>query len=137
MPYSLKIDEVLECAFIKWHGVFSWEEHRIYGRETADEASFQKCPKRFHDARRVVFDIPAPEVHRVARSVTSRNDTPGMPWSVILVSSELGLDVMRMFATMSDLSGMNLNVFRELKEAKAWLGLPADVGDPFKDMPSD
>ena len=42
-----------------------------------------------------------------------------------------------MFATLSDLSGMNLNVFRELEEAKAWLGLPADLGDPFEDMAAE
>ena len=42
--------------------------------------------------------------------------------------------MMRMLAAMRERPGLILNVFRELEGAKAWLGLPADLGDPFEDM---
>ncbi len=45
--------------------------------------------------------------------------------------------MMRMFTTMSDESGMNLKVFRDLEAAKVWLGLPEDLGDSFEDMAAE
>jgi hypothetical protein len=45
--------------------------------------------------------------------------------------------MMRMLASMRERPGLVLNVFRDLEEAKAWLGLPADLGDPFEDMARD
>ena len=46
----------------------------------------------------------------------------GQPWSV---SSSVPQNI------------GNGHVFRDLEEAKAWLGLPADLGDPFEDMAWD
>jgi hypothetical protein len=39
-----------------------------------------------------------------------------------------------MLASMRERPGLTLNVFRDLEEAKAWLELPTDLGDPFEDM---
>ncbi len=55
----------------------------------------------------------------------------------ILTSSDLGFGMMRMLVLMRERPELVLNVFRDLEEAKAWLGLPAELGDPFEDMAWD
>ncbi len=82
-------------------------------------------------------DVPTSEVQNVAMAASPKVD-PGIVRKVaILASSDVGFGTMRMLASMRERPGLVLNVFRDLEEAKAWLGLPADLGDPFEDMAWD
>ena len=137
MPYILKSDDVLGCIFIRWSGTFSSEEGAAYYREIAGYEGYQKGSHLFHDGRLVNADVPSPEIHKVARG-GPQNADPNIARKVaILAPSDLGFGMMRMLALMREQPGLTLNVFRDLEEAKAWLGLPADIGDPFEDMVLD
>ena len=137
MPFSLKIDENLDCAFVKWSGGFSHDDSRIFHRETADNARYRQCSKRLHDVRHVNFDVPTSEVDSAARTWAPEGAQQIECKSAILASSSLSFGVMRMFSAMYERPGMTLNVIRDLEEAKEWLGIPADIGDPFEEMTSD
>ena len=94
MPYQLRIDEAHGCAFIRWQAIFMRQEYLDYVRETAKHPGFQECTKRYHDLRQVVFDVPSPEVHRVARDHGTREDDSAVTKAAILVGSNLGYGVM-------------------------------------------
>ena len=134
MPYVLMGDEALGCIFIKWHGTFSYEEVSAYFREVAELVGFQKGSHLFHDARLMDVNVPASEIHNVAKTATPKLD-PNIVYKIaILTSSDVNFGMLRMFATIRERPGLVLNVFRDLEKAKVWLGLPADLGDPFEDM---
>ena len=137
MPYILKSDDALGCIFIRWSGTFSYEEGAAHYREIAGYESFQQGSHLFHDIRLVDVNVPAVEVRKVATAASPKVDPNIVRKVAILTSSRLGFGMMRMLASMRERPGLALNVFRDLEEANAWLGLPADFGDPFEDMAWD
>ncbi len=82
-------------------------------------------------------DVPTSEVRKVATTPSPKVDPDVVRKVAILASSDFGFGMMRMLALMRERPGLVLDVFRDLEEAKAWLGLPADLGDPFEDMAWD
>ena len=137
MPYILKSDDALGCIFIRWSGTFSSEEGAAHYREIAGYESFQKGAHLFHDTRLVDVDVPTSEIRKVATAPSPKVDPDVARKVAILASSDFGFGMMRMLALMRERPGLVLDVFRDLEEAKAWLGLPADLGDPFEDMAWD
>ncbi len=137
MPYILKSDDALGCIFIKWHGTFSYEEGSAYYREIAKLEGFQQGSHLFHDVRLVDVDVPTSEVRSVATAASPKVKANIVRKVAILTSSDFSFGMMRMLALMRERPELVLNVFRDIEEAKAWLGLPADLGDPFEDMTWD
>jgi hypothetical protein len=137
MPYILKSDDALGCIFIRWRGTFSSEEGAAHYREIAGYESFQKGAHLFHDTRLVDVDVPTIEIHKVATAASPKVDPDVVRKVAILTSSDFGFGMMRMLALMRERPELILDVFRDLEEAKAWLGLPAGLGDPFEDMAWD
>ena len=137
MPYILKSEDALGCIFIRWRGTFSYEEGAAHYREVAEFESFQQGSHLFHDVRLVNVDVPASEIQSVAKAASPKVTANTVRKVAILTSSDLGFGMMRMLALMRERPELVLNVFRDLEEAKAWLGLPAELGDPFEDMAWD
>jgi hypothetical protein len=137
MPYIIKSDDALGCIFIRWSGIFSSEEGAAHYREVAGYESFQKGAHLFHDTRLVNVDVSTSEVQKVATAPSPIVDLGVVRKVAILASSDFGFGMMRMLALMRARPGLVLDVFRDLEEAKAWLGLPADLGDPFEGMAWD
>ncbi len=137
MPYVLKSDNDLGCIFIRWRGTFSREEGAAHYREIAGLVSFQQGSHLFHDVRLVDVNVPASEIREVARAKSPNVDSDNDRKVAVLAPSDLGFGMMRMLASVREHPGLTLNVFRDLEQAKAWLGLPADLGDPFEGMVGD
>jgi len=137
MPYILKSDDALGCIFIRWRGTFSSREGAAHYRELADYKSFQQGSNLFHDVRLANTDVASSEIREVATARSQNLDPDIMRKVAILAPSDLSFGMMRMLAAMRERPGLVLDVFRDLEEAKAWLGLPADIGDPFEDMAWD
>lgn len=134
MPYALQIDEDHRCAFIKWSGVFSGAEIQAFRSETARNAIFRRCSRRFDDLRNVELNVPESEVRRIANIETPPDARQIAYIGAILVASDVNFDIMRMFVTLYKSPLRVLNVFRVYDEAKVWLGLPQDYSDIFQDM---
>lgn len=137
MPYILKSDPVLGCILVRWNGTFSSEEGAAYYREVMGYESYRNGANVFHDVRLVNVDVPSPEIHKVAMGGPGNQGTSIARKVAILSSSNLGFGMMRMLGSMREQPGLTVNVFRDLEEAKAWLGFPMDIGDPFEDMVSE
>ncbi len=137
MPYILKSEDALGCIFIRWCGTFSNVEGAAHYREIAGYESFQQGSNLFHDVRLVDVDVPVSQIQSMAKAASPKMTATLVRKVAILTSSDLGFGMMRMLVLMRERPGLVLKVFRDLEEAKAWLGLPADLGDPFEDMAWD
>ncbi len=137
MPFILKSDDTIGCIFIKWRGTFSAEEGFAQYREVGQLAGYQQGAHLFHDARLVDFNVPDSEIRKVAQPPPPQANSNVVRKVATLVSSDLGFGMMRVLSAIRERHGLELRVFRDLEEAKAWLGLPADIGDPFEDMEWD
>lgn len=137
MPYRIKDDKELGCVFVRWRGTFSAQEGAAHYREVTERESYRGGGSVFHDCRLVNADVPMSEIEKVALSGPHPTNTTNVRKVAILASSDLGFGMMRMLAALRERPGLILNVFRDLEEAKAWLGLPADIGDPFDDIAFD
>jgi len=134
MSCVFKNDETLGCILVQWRGTFSREEADAYSRDVAKLPGFSAGLDFFHDMRQADVKVSGTVIRDAAKVESPPSNPDTVRKAAILVSSDVGFGMMRMLATFRDRPGLDLNVFRDLEEAKAWLGLPAGIGDPFTDM---
>ena len=137
MPFDINSVADLNCIFILWSGRFSRVEVDAYVREAAALPGFQGTASLFHDFRRVDLNIPSAEMRSASRADLPPCHPETVRRSAILVSSKMAFGMSRILATFRTGPGLVLEVFDDLEDAKAWLGLPAGIGDPFADMRRD
>jgi len=134
MSCVFKCDETLGCIFVQWHGTFSRKGADAYSRDVAKLSGFHAGMNFFHDMRKADMKVSGSVIRDAARVESPPSNSGAVRKGAILVSSDVGFGMMRMLATFRERPGLDLDVFRDLEEAKAWLGLPAEIGDPFVDM---
>ena len=138
MAYSLMFDDALGCCFAKWSsdcaGLLT--DVRAFYREVSEHPKLRPDLKWLHDVREADFDVTTEEVRSLVSLLGEAGSRPGPERRLAyLVSSDLNFGMVRMFEVLSEQSGVQIHVFRELVQAKAWLGLPATPDDPFDLMP--
>lgn len=137
MAHIIRSDDALGCIFVKWRGAFSYEEGAAYCREIQRHPAYHRAARLLHDARCLDAAVSADEVRNLAFSGHEDAGAGDVRRIALLASSDLTFGMMRMFAAMRERPGLALHVFRDLRKAAEWLGLPADFGDPFADMGCD
>lgn len=63
------------------------------------------------------------EVRQIAQLLVSHNARIGHSRSALVVSRDLGYGLARMFQEMADESVIETRIFRDMTEARTWLGL--------------
>ena len=137
MACVFRTDDALGCIFVQWRGTFSRDEADAYSRDVAALPGFHEGWNFFHDMRQANLRVPGDVVRNAARVERPPSLPKHIRKGAILVSTDLAFGMMRMLATFRERPDLYLDVFRDLEEAKAWLGLPADIGDPFAEMSGD
>jgi len=134
MSCVFKHDDELGCIFVKWRGTFSRETADAYSRDVAALPGFHSGWNYFHDMRTADVKVPGTVIRDAARVDGPPRRPDGMRKAAILVSTDVAFGMMRMLAVFRERPGLTVDVFRDLEEAKAWLELPPEIGDPFADM---
>jgi len=133
--WAISVDESLNCIFVKWGRNPSLEDTRQYFETLVGLPAFRAGAHMFNDLRALAPDLPASFFRQAARFGPT---TPATGQKLaLLVSSEVAFGLMRIFATFRQRPGLEVDVFDDLEQARKWLGLPADIGDPFEDMADD
>jgi hypothetical protein len=70
--------------------------------------------------------ISSHALRRVADMFTRTDETPERTRVALVASSDVSYGLSRMYQAFRSDSPLDLRVFREMGEARAWLGLPAD-----------
>jgi len=135
MAHAVKAAPELGCIFVRWAGRFDADElaHVLAGLGT--HPCFHTGASVFHDARQWDLDLPTAELLRVTgSSVTRPARFSGTRRGAFVVSDSLAYGMLRVLATLRERPDLRVEVFRDLGEAKIWLGLGALPGDPFEGM---
>jgi len=120
MPFTYHIDKINEIVFVNAAGEFIAEDFRIHKRRLADDTDFDPHYGILLDLLSITkLRLSTAETgefatsyifHKRARRayVTPRNEVYGM---------------MRMFALLGDFKSDEFQIFRDMAEARRWLGL--------------
>ncbi len=137
MPFSWKIDPDKSCVYFKWRGTLSEAGGVVLAETITENAEMRACALRFHDVRLADLNVSAFQVQRTAdRARQEKEEERAVPIkSAVLAPSNISFGMMRMFSALYERPDLVINVFRDIEEAQAWLGLTNEDGDPFETMP--
>ncbi|KAA0225873.1 STAS/SEC14 domain-containing protein [Fimbriimonadia bacterium ATM] len=119
MPLAFSIDKKNGVLYLKGTGELAFEELVSVREKFSQDADF-------HPSLRVLCDFSLASTEMTPEEVRKfgqlRNWAPEARIAVV-VSSEVLFGTVRMYQEMHDLPADHLRVFRDLTEAREWLGL--------------
>jgi hypothetical protein len=83
------------------------------------------------DRREVEEEPDSAYVRAVSLEMTARKATLGPCRWAVVVASDAGYGMVRMWGLLTGLTGVQIRPFRAMGEAAEWLGLPADYSPPL------
>lgn len=123
MPVSSYIDVVNQVVFTTWRGDVTLDEALANNDALRNDADFRASMSQLSDAREVTSTVSAEGIAELART------TPFAEGSrrAGVADSELVFGMSRMYELRKGEHGAEVRAFRDVQEARAWLGLePAD-----------
>jgi hypothetical protein len=125
MAISYRIDPQLGLVHTTATGVLKDEELLAHKRRLAEDPEFKPEMKELSDVRAVErLEVTTEGVRRLV--ATDQEQAPQLSdyKLALVVSTDIVFGMARMYQTLTEESVENVRVFRELDEARAWLGLP-------------
>ena len=128
MPETYAIDTQRGVVFSKGTGVFTYVDFCEHMTRMQADPRFKPDFNQLVDCRALTaFELTGDQINELAGnsifSVRTRR--------AFVVSSDLQFGLSHVFAAYRELRGeADIRVFREMREALLWLGLPADL-DPW------
>jgi len=122
MPATYEIDEAREIVFSRATGQVT--EAELFAHQDA-----LRSDPRFRPHFRQLYDCSEATEAEVSAEVMRRlaKETPFAPVArrALVSPHSMGYGLMRMFQVLADPHLHNIQVFREMEEARLWLGLDA------------
>ncbi|MDP6707081.1 MAG: hypothetical protein QF893_12120, partial [Alphaproteobacteria bacterium] len=97
MPYGLKIDTGLNCAFVKWRGNVGREDILSHRRALEAHPRFRPGMNRLHDCRRAAIVMTSEDARGAAQAFMRDDDRNGDYRAVMLVASEMSTGLSRLY----------------------------------------
>jgi hypothetical protein len=120
MPITHKIDVGRRIVLTRAFGIVTDSELFEYHTNLPSDPDFDPSFNLLSDFTEVTkWDVQSRTVHRIA-SIRLFGDSS---LRAIVASSDVIFGHVRMFLTLRDIDPKNLRVFRDLNEARKWLGL--------------
>lgn len=132
MAYLCRPVPERHCILVKWSGRFRPEELWEVVRSYSAMDIFHDGACVLHDARDWDLNVPTAELLRVAQHpviLPARHRGPRL--AAFVVSDALAYGMIQVLVTLRARPDLRLAVFRDVDEAKTWLGLGTMPGDPF------
>jgi len=121
VPITHKIDASKGVVFTTLWGELTLEEARSNTEVMRNDPAFRPSMWQLADARKVTSEISAEGVKELARTTPFARGSR----QAIVVESDLVYGVSRMYALRQAEGGIDVKPFRDMQEARAWLGLAA------------
>ena len=121
MPVSYEIDPVKHVVHCRASGTLTNQELTDHYRKIAVDPAFDPHFDQLADLGPVErFELDASTIRREALETvfdaTARR--------AIVAPSDVGFGLARIYGSYAELAPQNVRVFREMSEARHWLGLP-------------
>ena len=129
MPISYRIDESLGLLIVK--GIGSITDDDVAGHKDAlvGDPNLRFVQRELSDFTEATFAISSKRIPAVARLHQEVFAGVSCIKRAVLVSSDLQYGLVRMYAQCLAPSGHEVAPFREVAEARKWLGLPESDED--------
>lgn len=127
MPISYSIDKNLGAVFTTASGRLTEEELLADKQKLTADPDFSPGLVELSDIRAVTDLAITPEgVARMVMQDEEDADKLGSHKLAIVVSKEVAFGLGRMYESMTQNNMPNVQIFREMEEARDWLGLPPE-----------
>ncbi|MFQ5875361.1 MAG: hypothetical protein ACE5JL_16395 [Dehalococcoidia bacterium] len=129
MPITYCIDSVLGLVRTTASGVLTDEELLEHKRALMRDRTFKPGMKELSDVRTVERLEVTPEgVRRLVAVDEAHASRLGDYKLAIVTDGDIVFGMARMYQSLTRENLQNVGVFREIEDAKAWLGLPSIEG---------
>ena len=120
MPVTYHIDKINKIVFVNATGEFTAVDFRIHKRELADDPDFDPDYGVLFDLRSITeFRISSAEVREFSMSHMFHDRAR----RAYLVPADEVHGMIRVFSSLSDFESDVIQIFRDMVEARRWLGL--------------
>ena len=124
MPIEHRYDPALRTLFLEFSGEVSEIELLDVARKLASDPSIPPGHRELVDLSGVlVTDVTSLALRRVAQIYAEADKRPEDSRVAIVAPADLFYGLSRMYEAFREPSPLEIQVFRELREARAWLGL--------------
>jgi hypothetical protein len=124
MPIVHRYDPALRTLFLDFSGEVSETELVDVARKLTSDPSIPAGHRELVDLSGVRnTDVTAAALRRVAHIYTDSDRRPEDSRVAIVAPADLFYGLSRMYEAFREPSRLEIQVFRELREARAWLGL--------------
>ncbi len=120
MPITYHIDKINKIVFVNAAGKFTAEDFRIHKRELADDSDFDPHYGVLFDLRSITeFRLSTAEISEFALNYIFHKRAR----RAYLVPTDEVHGMIRMFSSLSEFESDVFQIFRDMAEARRWLGL--------------
>ena len=120
MPITYHIDKINKIVFVNATGEFTAEDFRIHKRELADDSDFDPHYGVLFDLRSITgFRLSTAEISEFALNYIFHKRAR----RAYLVPTAGVHGMIRMFFSLSNFESDVIQIFRDIAEARRWLGL--------------
>lgn len=129
MPITYRIDPDQGLILTTATGVLTDDELLDHKRALAADPDFSPGMRQLSDVRGVErLDVTPQGVRLMVALDRHQADQLGAWKLAIVTTADFVFGTARMYQTMTDEELKHVQVFRDMAEARSWLGLPADEG---------
>jgi hypothetical protein len=127
MPITCRFDAALNVLFVEMHGIISDEDLLQYAKRATKDTEIPRICHELIDLREVrVPQASTASLRRVAATFRDAERAPAGVRIAFVASTDAAYGLARMYQAFRSGSEAAFHVFREMGEARAWLGLPAE-----------
>ncbi|MFT6557145.1 hypothetical protein [Sneathiella sp.] len=120
MSAEYRIDLSNGIIFSKGEGVLTTQEIRTHNKRLREDPDFDPNYNQLIEIRVTQFAIPEEDVKKIA---AQEDIFSGQSKRAFVAETDYAFGMCRMLQIYSDSSGAHSEVFRDMDEARRWLGL--------------
>jgi len=122
-----RFDAARNLLFVRFTGELSEEDLVKYAQRAAANPAIPPAHDELIDLSRAeIADLQSHTLRRIAELFAGGDRTPERSRVALVAADDVSYGLSRMYQAFRSHSPLDLRVFRDVAEARAWLGLPPE-----------
>ncbi len=125
MPIRYTIEKTDRVVYLTAQGRAVHRDFEVVIDELAEDKAVEPGMRMLADYSKLEFNIPADEIDDLSQQMTKLGPVFAGCRLALISAGDLEYGLMRMFSLLSSEAEFETRVFRQITNAREWLGLPA------------